>query len=297
MSATTAQQFVLNAVEGAGFPAPFKELIYLALSQPGRILDREHPSLFHDIIVACCRAAHGRTDLAERTAAAFELCIAASDILDEIEDGDDSVVSSHGGMPRALNASTTLLALAYASLSEIDIDMQHKPLFLDLVQALSATIVASTIGQDADLTSVVDGAASTSVALDIARAKSGSLVAGASVMGAMLGTTDSTILDMYREFGTHLGTAYQLNNDMRDARSAGKSDVGASKGTIPLVFQRSGVGGQPKDLDNSALRESGAIQFTWVLMETERNGCRRVLEVLRTHNQDVSTLVPLVEDR
>ncbi len=297
MSATTAQQLVLDAVEGAGFPAPFKELILLALSQPGRILDQSRPSRFLDVIKGCCAAAHGRADLVERVAAAFEMCIAASDILDEVEDGDDSIVCSRGGVSRALNASTALLALTFSALSGPDLIAQDKPLFLGLVQSLATSIATSTIGQDADLTSVSDGSMSTSTALEIARAKSGSLVSGAAVMGAMLGTSDPAILSLFGDFGVHLGTAYQLSNDMRDARSVAKSDVSGSKGTIPLVFQKSGERGLPHEVDESALRKSGALQFTWVLMETERNGCRRVIESLRARDQNVTSLERLVGDQ
>ncbi len=294
MSATTAQQIVLDAVEGAGFPAPFKELILLALSQPGRILDQDHPSLFHDIILACCSAAHGRTQLSPRVAAAFELCIAASDLLDEIEDADESVVCSYAGMPRALNASTAILAAAFSTLSAPEIGSEHRSLFLEMINMLSSTIVTSTVGQDADLASTGGEERSIQFAVEIARLKSGSLVAGASVMGAALGTTDPQALSLYRDFGTHLGTAYQLSNDLRDARSSAKSDIASGKGTVPLVFQNSDSRGSLEPVGESVLRASGALQFTWVLMETERNACRRVIELLRSHNQDVAPLESLV---
>ncbi len=297
MSATTAQQIVLNAVEGVGFPAPFKELILLALSQPGRILDNTHPSLFHDIITASCTSSRGRIELAPRVASAFEFCIAASDILDEIEDGDDSVVCSRGGMPRALNASTALLSLTFSTLSALDIDTPDKPLFLDMVQVLSTTIAASTVGQDADLSTSGTAEVSTSRALAIARAKSGTLIAGASQMGATLGTSDPVVLSLYRDFGRHLGTAYQLNNDMRDARSAMKSDVSGSKSTIPLVFQNTATNEASATTDESALRASGALHFTWVLMETELNACRRIVESLRSFDQVVDPLEHLVNVR
>jgi len=297
MSATTAQQVVLDAVEGAGFPAPFKELIILALSQPGRILDTDHPSLFHEIISACSLASGGHPNFAAVAGAAFELCIAASDILDEIEDGDESVVVTRGGMPRALNASTALLTLAYSVLSGAASTGDESALFLRLSRELSDTIVASTIGQDADLSTAGGNERSIELALDIARSKSGSLVSGASVMGAMLGTLDPDVIALYRQFGLHLGTAYQLNNDQRDARSSIKSDVSSEKGTVPLVFQRNGAVDSVDASDQSSLRSSGALQFTWVLMETERNACKRVIEALRQHDQDVTPLYRLASEQ
>lgn len=296
MSATTARQIVLDAVEGAGYPAPFREVVLLALAQPGRILNDDRPSRFQDVISTCCMAAHGRPDLANRVIAAFELCITSSDILDEIEDGDESPVISHAGVARALNASTSLLALGYATLCAPTGNQRDDSTLLSSTHTLSTAIVQSTIGQDDDLSSGGTDASSTQQALEIARRKSGSLIAGACVMGASLGSVTPEALDLYYRFGLHLGTAYQLNNDLHDASSDRKTDLALARSTVPLAYYRS-----PETVEAPVAREtllrSGALHFTWVLLETERNRCDHIISQLSALGQDASILTPLLGNR
>lgn len=297
MSARATRRIVTDTVEGAGLPAPFKELILLALAQPGRILHEDTPSHFPAFIEACCIAAHGDVSLVPRTAASFELCIAASDVLDEIEDADESQLVKAVGVPRALNATTALLGLSHLALSagsEVD---ANESTFLALNRSLAETIVSSTVGQDHDLMSSSSDKTSISVALEIARKKSGSLVAGACQLGCMLGTRDPEIMSLYHEFGVHLGTAHQLANDLHDAASPSKSDRAQSRNTVPLTFHDKPLELLTRtDVDDTMLH-SGALHFTWVLIETERLRCEHIIDSLLLRGHEGASLRALLGSR
>ncbi len=297
MSAQTARQIVVDTVEGAGFPAPFQELIILALSQPGRILHLQSRSRFSEFIQACSAASGGWSDVAARTSAAFEMCIAASDVLDEIEDQDESPVVEVAGAARALNATTALLALSHLALCANSEAAPSPELVLNLDRALAETVIASTIGQDQDLSDRGRESTSTSSAVEIARRKSGSLVGGACLLGAMIGTSDPEIRTAYHEFGVHLGTALQLTNDLHDASSSSKSDQSSGARSVPLLFMRESEDMSSPPTSEAAMLESGALHFTWVLIETERVRCDRIIDFLKSRGQQVDYLIPLLGAR
>jgi len=281
-----------EAVERAAFPASFRRLLRVPLQQPGKVLAGAKRPLWPATVLAACTAARGATAIGIQVAAAVELFMAALDVLDEIEDGDYSPTTEAGGPGQALNASTALLLLAQNILCRLDqagLPADRVALF---VHALTEAGIEATTGQHRDLAATGNSLASTEVALTIARLKAGALAGGACRLGALAGTTDESLLTLYHDWGQHFGTGAQLANDLHDAEDREhKSDAERGKDTLPLLYARSLQ--QPQEVIGS-VAASGALHFTWVILELERQECARILEQLITLGQQTSELRALL---
>lgn len=297
MSAQVAKQIVHDALEGAGLPAPFVKLALVPLQQPGRILCDEEPSRWSRLIEASCIASGGNRDFVPHVIAAFEVCIAALDVLDEIEDEDQSPLAEQVGAPRALNVASALLNIAYVILHQEAAASPGNDIVVDLCRLLAETVISATVGQDQDLANDGNEEITVDQALTIARLKSGSLVGGACRLGARLGTSDAAILAAYGEFGLHFGTMSQIANDMHDIEAdAIKSDQKRQSATLPLIYLRHLLRDHSGGREQVTLQDSGALHFSWTVFETERMRCQSILSRLRASDQHVELLVKLLGD-
>lgn len=294
-------QVVREAVEGSSLPATFVRLLAIPLRQPGKVLAGGVRPLWPAIVFGGCAGSGGDERAAVQVAAAIELFIAGLDVLDEIEDDDDSPLVAEAGVAQALNASTALLMLAQERLGRLDewgVPAARIPRF---TRALAAAGLAATGGQHYDLAAEGRPDLTIEGALDITRRKAGTLVGGACRLGAILGTDDEELLGRYEAWGRHFGTASQLANDLHDAeRTSGKSDLRRSKGTVPLIYARRGAGQgtiAPLPPTEDELVASGALHFTWVVLQLERQACAAVLEQLADRGQTVARLRELLDSR
>ena len=289
-----------EGVEEQDLPASYRALLYVALRQDGRLLaggELRWPAL----VLASARAAHGDARVASRVAAAVELFIAGLDILDEVEDGDPSPLVDQAGVARALNVSTGLLMLGQRVLSDLAADGVPASRVPRFARALAEAGALAAGGQHLDLSAEGRADLTPADALDIARRKGGALVAGACQLGALVGTDDEDLLALYAAYGHHYGTAAQLANDLHDAGDLGrKSDLARRKGTLPLIYDRGSAtpvrpGGAADEADLvEQLRSGGALHFTWVVLEIERQACADVLDQLEARDQAVAWLRTLL---
>ncbi len=228
-------------------------------------------------------------------AASFELCIAALDVFDEIEDGDSSPEVDVVGVPRAMNVANALYAQSQIVLSTLHSvsPLPNPPTaFFD---TLNRAVVLATAGQDADLQADGDTVQPLDHALQIARQKSGNLVAGASVLGALTGTSDEGTLEKYHEFGLRFGTMAQIANDIHDANdTSGKSDITSGKRTLPRLFAIRAAKSSTTAPSGQDVERSGALHFSWVVFEIERRKCLKTLTELEMAGQHVDLLHAMV---
>ncbi|NLV82200.1 MAG: polyprenyl synthetase family protein [Synergistaceae bacterium] len=63
----------------------------------------------------------------------------------------------------------------------------------------------------------------------IAELKTGALISASVVSGAILGTDDKLIIDCYKNYGLHLGSAFQIVDDILDVTSTAK-ELGKTQG-------------------------------------------------------------------
>ncbi len=291
--ATELSQVIHEAVASPTLPPSLRMLLLIPLQQPNKIFQPsgEHP-LWPSLVLATSAAAGGDPHAAIRVAAAVEIFMAALDVFDEVEDGDQSALIDAAGSAQATNVATTLLLLAQQLLLKlVDVGLAAEQTLM-LAQTLTAAGVEAAGGQHRDLAAEKDRMISAADALAIARQKAGTLTAGAATLGALLGTADPEAIALYHDWGLHLGTLSQIQNDIRDAESSGaKSDRARGKGTLPLIYARDNT--EPDEV--TTLATSGALHFAWVIREMERQACEDALAKLAERGHTVIRLHALLQ--
>jgi octaprenyl-diphosphate synthase len=115
--------------------------------------------------------------------------------------------------------------------------------------------------------------------LDVIRRKTAKLFEAAARLGAVLAGAPAAVETGLAEYGTRLGTAFQLIDDVLDysgdAEAIGKSlgdDLAEGKPTLPLIRVMSA--GAPADSDavRHAIREGGREDFARVLQAVRSAG-------------------------
>ena len=237
-----------------------KEDIQDALAEPSKLLfsQDEHiekPSTagiwaMLTLLTAQCLAPAIDTRYACDVAVAVECFVCALDILDDVEDGDQTPLIARIGIARALNISTTLLMLTnriLLSLSEIGVSATRITSLLHIFQ--EATL-AATAGQHRDILAEQRSADSftSEECIEIAAGKAGSLMGLACCIGALCADASTELLTQFSELGKLLGIAHQLDNDSHDLyhilqyqqtgekQGTVKTDLVRQKKTLPVVL-------------------------------------------------------------
>jgi len=294
-----------EAIQRAAFPETLRELVYVSLCQPGKLLGGASPAPWPSLVLACAAAAGGATRAGVQVAAAVEVFMAAADVLDDLEDGDESRVVAAAGPAQALNAATAMLVLSFellSSLADAGIPHHRVPIFTRVLAQGSLTAAG---GQHLDLAAGQDSRSSLSQALSIARTKAGTLAATASRLGAMTGTENPTVLALYESLGQKLGIIGQLQNDIKDAkRGSSKTDRVRGKNTIPLLFDLAltcvscGADRDDKPRTPGTTEDDvsdAATAMTLVTIDLERMAALSILDQLASHGQNIDPLTRLLD--
>ena len=109
--------------------------------------------------------------------------------------------------------------------------------------------------------------------LAVIRAKTAKLFEAAAQVGSVLNGSSASVQEAFAAYGRHLGTAYQLVDDLLDYQGTsmeiGKNvgdDLAEGKPTLPLIY---------------AMRNGNAAQIGTVRSAIEEGGRDRIAEVLR----------------
>jgi octaprenyl-diphosphate synthase len=152
--------------------------------------------------------------------------------------------------------------------------------------------------------------------LQVIRCKTAKLFEAATRLGAVIGGAGRADEEAMAAYGMHLGTAFQLIDDLLDysgsADEMGKNvgdDLGEGKPTLPLIYamrngspeaaatvrdaiERGGIGELNPVLD--AIRHSGALEYTRSQAEAEaRIACAAIMHLPRSKH--LETLLELAE--
>ena len=152
--------------------------------------------------------------------------------------------------------------------------------------------------------------------LQVIRYKTAKLFEAATRLGAILGGADAALETAMAAYGMHLGTAFQLIDDVLDYsgdnRTTGKNvgdDLAEGKPTLPLIYAiRHGTSdeaavvkkaiehGGLDELDRvvAAIKRTGALDYTRRQADAEANAARMCLEVL-PNSKYRETLLQLLE--
>ncbi len=242
-------------------------------------------------------AQHIRPDIdlerAASVAVAMECYVCALDLLDDVEDDDQTPIVSSLGTARALNASTTLLALAQQAIFALRRRDVSSSQVLRLLETLDACTMEAVTGQHRDL--LAEGRSvhdlSREECIDIAAGKAGGIMRAACLLGAVNAGAKKSVLRQFADVGTSLGIAHQLDNDAHDlyyllhhassydaasetSRASMKSDLARGKKTLPIVLAALSLAEKQSSKDT---RLDDALKNLSELSDREREGYQRVL--------------------
>ena len=183
---------------------------------------------------------------AYNVALSVECLICSLDLLDDIEDGDQTPIVRQLGAARVLNVSTALLLLSQKmlrSLADFGISADRIVTLMALTQEAVAIAI---IGQHEDIVGEQQeiDLYTTEDCIRIARGKAGALLRLACTIGCMFVNTDQHIQQLFAELGELLGIAHQFDNDSHDLYTilhdqeteTVKTDIAHQKKTLPLVL-------------------------------------------------------------
>ncbi len=219
-------------VQGPDCPPQLQASISYSLLAGGK---RLRPVL----VLLACEACGGDPELALPAACALEMVHTYSLIHDDLPAMDDDDLrrgrpTNHKvfGDAMAILAGDALLTLAFELVAK---DVQPADVAVaccaDLANAAGA--VGMVAGQVADLEAEASGAASLEQLEAIHRRKTGRLLCSALTMGARIARADTDTLSRLREYGLHIGLAFQITDDLLDVRgNADKIGKGVNKDAV-----------------------------------------------------------------
>ncbi|WP_157761922.1 polyprenyl synthetase family protein [Bacillus thermotolerans] len=158
--------------------------------------------------------------------ACLEGMMLALDIIDDIQDDDNGLsIWMKKGQAVSLNVAISLMVITLSRL----LDCSNKP---DMIKVVLRHLSRSIEGQHQDLYGCISNIKEY---IDMIRMKSGSLVAMANTLGAMLaGYKD---YQMVEDYSYDLGIAAQIGNDIQDVMDfEEKSDWKLKKKTLPIIY-------------------------------------------------------------
>ena len=222
---------------------------------------------------------------------AIECFVCALDLLDDVEDEDQTTVVQELGIARTLNTSTTLLMLAQQALLSLTQQQVSAERVLHLLDTLQSSALHATAGQHRDLLAEQRSATDMTdeECIEIAAGKAGAIMRLACLMGALVADAGEALCAQFSEMGELLGIAHQLDNDSHDlyyllpgktstgdavdpgtVTHSGKSDLARGKKTLPVVLaahrerilQENAAGADEDSEEYKAALQAGIIT-TW----------------------------------
>lgn len=239
------------------------------------------------LFVAQSISPHIDLSFASSVAIATECFVCALDLLDDVEDEDQTPVILELGAARALNTSTALLGLAQQAILSCLEQGADQTLVLCLSGLMQEAILVAASGQHRDLLAEQREAPdfTREECIEIAAAKAGAIMRLACLLGATCAGASATERADFAEMGELLGIAHQLDNDAHDlyyllesadssldtpGERSVKTDLARGKKTLPVVFAANKLRSlqsnyEPSDREKQeymqALREG--IMTTW----------------------------------
>ena len=207
-------------------------------------------------------------------------------------DGEPGALTAEFGAAAALNATTGLLFLAQAVLIAAGAGGALPHIWLEAAMRACS-------GQHQDVTRSSTADLTFGDALDITRAKSGSLVAGVCRLGAAAAGADLARQALYARFGSLLGVVAQLANDIRaiEGHAHKKTDLLLSRPTLPLTYAAHlGLAPNRAPAAPAPAGPTGAGHFTWAVAETHRRQAQRLIPALTRDSASRQSLAGLLAE-
>jgi len=224
-------RYHLGWIDAAGAPAA---------ASPGK-------QLRSTLLLLVAELCGGEAAAAAPAAAAIELLHNFSLLHDDIEDESAErrgrpTVWTVAGVAQAINAGDGMHVLARAALYRLDASDTPPTRVLEAMRELDRACLRLVEGQHLDLAFERQARVTRAEYLAMAAGKTGALIAASCAIGAILGGAAASRVEALRDFGQHLGMAFQAIDDVLgiwgDPAVTGKpagDDLRARKMTLPVI--------------------------------------------------------------
>jgi geranylgeranyl pyrophosphate synthase len=223
--------------EASDFPAV--QWVWEALGKRGKLLAPDGGFAWGLMPLVVCEAVGGDPDAALPLGVALECFMAAADIFDDVEDGDDpGSLWFSCGTATDVNVGVFLLCLSQVAISRLSGGPASAAKVAEISRLFASSGARACGGQQMDLDSATDHEIDEGRYLVAAAHKSASLVECACRVGAILGTDGERVVDAMGAFGLNVGMAMQITNDVMavSTHSERRNDLRLGKRTLPVIF-------------------------------------------------------------
>lgn len=253
-----------------------------------------------------CESTGGGLEAGLQGAVAMELYALAADILDDIQDQDNSDLPWRKVPPaQAINLATCILVLSYQALSTLS----NRSHFRDITNNLNQIGLQACDGQFQEFLNDSKEKIALEEYFEIVKKKSGGLTAGACKIGAILGGADQILVDQLEQFGMKLGLMGQIQNDLDDFLNLErKSDLVKGRKTLPFVYLLYVLNDMKAEelkrlsslaslgLDQFGPNERGQLREL-VVNEGTIHYCSVIHEMYKQHALEILAGIPIPENR
>ena len=266
-------------------PLPLRDDVFHVFKEPGKLFSLQDdqsssmlPGRWALITLLVAQGISPTIDLrlAGDVAIAVEIFMYGVDLVDDIEDGDQSAIIQAFGTARVLNIATTLFVLAQKVLLSLSAENIDHELIISLLNVLMSSSLKALNGQHLDILSEKTkySEASDEKLLEIVNLKTGCLMSVIMELGALCTGVEKEICNKFAEFGRLLGIYHQIDNDNQDlgdlmhnvedsttessSQRPIKTDLIREKKTFPIVIaSRQGDGDREKAIHEGILASWG----------------------------------------
>lgn len=199
------------------------------------------------LVLLTASASGGRWKRALPAATAIELVHNYSLIHDDIEDNSDlrrgrPTVWKQWGIAQAINTGDAMFSLAHLALLGLR-ETTSPEIALEAAAIFQNTCLQLTQGQHLDIAYEERNDLTLNDYWPMIEGKTAALLAACTELGALIAETSEQIRQAYRDFGLHLGLAFQALDDLLgiwgDTDRTGKStasDLVEGKKTLPVLY-------------------------------------------------------------
>ncbi len=212
------------------------------------------------LLIEICKALQGEEKKAIKAAAVLEIFHNFTLVHDDIIDKDEyrrwrPAVWKAFGKDQAITIGDSMLIVAQLGINDLKLENKKQE---KIFRVLNQAFLQVAHGQCLDVDFEKKQAVSVDDYLQMIKAKTASLVATSTEVGAMLATNDWRVIKKAKSFGCYLGMAYQIFDDIvgiwGDYKNTGKKpggDIIKRKKTLPVILALSNMSKQDQKKINS----------------------------------------------
>jgi geranylgeranyl pyrophosphate synthase len=173
------------------------------------------------LVLMGCEAVSGQFETAMPAALAYELAHEASLVQDDIFDNSDlrhdrDTVHKRQGLIVAVLVSDLMIFEIFTQLAKYETSELTKTKITKLMNYISKAANLTIKGEFLEAKYATKSSFSEEEYLEVAKLKTGSLLAATAASGALVGGASDEIVDSLYQFGLNLGIAFQIRDDILD---------------------------------------------------------------------------------